>query len=69
MLALAACQKESREMANRKKKGKKCIFFAQARSLKAGLKKFGKKGKKGARKEIKKSQMIELRGSLGTQVN
>ena len=56
-------------MANRKKKGKKCIFFAQARSLKAGLKKFGKKGKKGARKEIKKSQMIELRGSLGTQVN
>ena len=28
------------------------LFFPQAHSLKAALKKFGKKGKKGARKEV-----------------
>ena len=53
ILAIVMCQIESQEMANRKKKDKKCYFFAQAHSLKVGLKKFGKRDKYGAHKEVK----------------
>ena len=53
ILAIALYQIESKEMANRKKKGKTCYYFAQAYILKSGLNKFGKKGKDGARKEVK----------------
>ena len=42
-------------MANRKNKDKKCHYFAQVHSLKAGLKKSGKKGKDGTHKEVKQS--------------
>ena len=40
-------------MDNIKKKDKKCYFYAQAHSLKLGLKKSIKKAKDGARKEVK----------------
>ena len=40
-------------MAYRKKKDKKCHYFAQANSLKLGLKKFWTKDKDRARKEVK----------------
>ena len=53
ILVIATRQIESQEMANRKKKGKKCYYFAQEHSLKSGLKKVGKKGKDRAHKEVK----------------
>ena len=40
-------------MANRKKSAEKFCCFAQAHSLKLGLKNFGKKGKDGVHKEVK----------------
>ena len=46
-------QIEIQEMANRKKKSKTYHCFPQDHSLKAGLKKFGKKDKEGERKEEK----------------
>ena len=52
-MAIAMCQIESREMANRKKNDKKCHCFAQPHSLKAGFKKLGKKGKDVAHEEMK----------------
>ena len=53
ILALDMRQIESREIANRKKKGKARHCFAQAHSLKVRLTKGWKKGQDGAQKEVK----------------